>query len=62
MSPCLWFLIILGLIGAFGPLPTFEDLENPETKQATEIYSADSVLLGKFYLTHSTNSKQNIRN
>lgn len=55
-----WLLFILGLItpvlvfygvskGMLGPLPTFEQLENPETALATEIYSADSVLLGKYF-------------
>ena len=45
----LFFLMFLGITGFFGPLPSFEELENPKNKQATEIYSADSVLLGKYY-------------
>lgn len=32
-----------------GELPTFEELENPEFSIATEVYSADSVMLGKYY-------------
>lgn len=32
-----------------GELPTFEELENPDLSLATELYSADSVLLGKYY-------------
>ncbi len=44
-------------LGALGPLPTFEELENPKTALATEIYSADSVLLGKYYSQNRTNVK-----
>lgn len=36
--------------GGFGPMPTFDELENPQTNFATHIYSADSLILGKFYL------------
>lgn len=56
----IWVLFILAWLsfyglfyaigkGALGPLPTFEQLENPKTALATEIYTADSVLLGKWY-------------
>jgi penicillin-binding protein 1A len=31
-------------------LPSFEELENPKINAASEIYSADGVLLGKFYV------------
>ncbi len=44
-------------LGALGDLPTFEELENPHTALATEIYSSDSVLLGKFYSQNRTNVK-----
>ena len=48
---------ILGIAGGvwfasmawFGPLPTFEELENPQQNLATEIYASDGVLLGKFF-------------
>ncbi len=33
----------------FGPLPSFEELENPKQNLATEIYASDGVLLGKFF-------------
>lgn len=36
-------------MGWFGPLPTFEELENPQQNLATEIYAFDGVLLGKFF-------------
>ena len=36
-------------MGWFGPLPSFEELENPQQNLATEIYTCDDVLLGKFF-------------
>ncbi|MCH8903341.1 MAG: transglycosylase domain-containing protein [Bacteroidetes bacterium] len=43
-------LVILSAAnGSFGPLPTFEQLENPKSDLASEVYSADGVLLGKYY-------------
>ncbi|MCM4172193.1 penicillin-binding protein [Arenibacter sp. TNZ] len=36
--------------GFLGELPTFETLENPQTKLASEIISSDGETLGKFYL------------
>jgi penicillin-binding protein 1A len=35
--------------GAFGFMPTFEELENPDSNLATEIYSSDSVILGTYF-------------
>jgi penicillin-binding protein 1A len=34
----------------FGKLPTFDELENPQTSLASEVYSSDGVLLGKYYV------------
>ena len=39
----------LASMGWFGPLPSFEELENPKQNLATEIYASDGVLLGKFF-------------
>jgi penicillin-binding protein 1A len=36
--------------GVFGAMPSFDELENPESSVATEIISADGKTLGKFYL------------
>ena len=33
----------------FGSLPEVSDLENPEMKIASELYSSDSMLIGKYY-------------
>jgi len=45
--------ILLGK-GKLGYVPTFEDLENPQNNLASEVYSADGKLLGKFYLENRT--------
>ncbi len=36
--------------GAFGKLPTTEDLKKINTRVASEVYSADGKIIGKFYL------------
>ncbi|PCJ87507.1 MAG: penicillin-binding protein [Flavobacteriales bacterium] len=53
------FAGLLGLVAAgfFGELPTFEELENPTTNLATEIYSADQKLLGKYFRENRTNAR-----
>ncbi len=43
----LFFLLAKGRLGY---VPSFEDLENPENNLASEVYSADSVLLGPIYI------------
>ncbi len=35
--------------GLFGDMPSFEQLENPRSQLATEVYSAEGILLGKYY-------------
>lgn len=44
----LFFVLIAN--GVFGHMPTFEDLENPKSNAATEVYSADGELLGTFFI------------
>ena len=41
--------------GVFGTMPTFEELENPRTNLATEIYSADGKLLGTYFVENRSN-------
>lgn len=43
--------------GFFGELPTFEDLENPKSSLATEVISADGVVLGKYYIQNRSFTK-----
>lgn len=47
-------IFLLASWGVFGTLPTFEELENPETNLATEILSSDGKTLGKFYNENRT--------
>lgn len=42
-------------LGVFGPMPTFEELENPKTNLATEIISADGKVLGTYYYENRSN-------
>ncbi len=48
------FVFLLAGWGAFGKMPTFEELENPETNLATEIFSSDGETLGKYYSENRT--------
>ena len=61
----MWSFTIIGLITVaslfimaknekFGPMPTFDELENPQTNLATIIYSADGVELGIFFEENRT--------
>jgi penicillin-binding protein 1A len=63
-----WLLLILGpslialhlftiSIGLWGPLPTFEELENPNSNQASEVYSADQKILGTYFVQNRSNIK-----
>lgn len=64
----LWFWLVFlggvaaitGLISAttfgyFGHLPSFEELENPKSNLATEIYSSDGVVLGSYFIQNRSN-------
>src|SRR3970282_952625 len=35
--------------GLFGSMPSFEDLENPDSNLATEVISSDGVVIGKYF-------------
>src|SRR5690606_830706 len=48
------FLFLLAGWGVFGKMPKFEELENPETNLATEIFSSDGQTLGKYYSENRT--------
>ena len=42
-------------LGLFGTLPSFRDLENPKSNQASEVISDDNVVLGTYYIQNRTN-------
>jgi penicillin-binding protein 1A len=53
-------------LGLFGEMPEFKSLENPESELASELFSSDGYLLGKYYrenrspVTYSELSKNTI--
>jgi len=50
-----FLLVLLTSAGLFGRLPTIEDLANPRSNLASEILSADQVVIGKFYVENRSN-------
>lgn len=44
-----FLIFLLASWGALGHMPSFNDLENPESNLATEIISSDGEVIGKFY-------------
>ena len=52
-SIVLFFLLVR--IGIFGTLPSFDELENPTANLASKIYSADSVMIGKYFVDNRSN-------
>lgn len=50
----LFLFFLFASWGLFGKMPSFEDLENPNSNLATEIISSDGVTLGKFYNENRT--------
>jgi penicillin-binding protein 1A len=54
---CFAFLVIMILLVAFqifGPLPSFRELENPKSDQASEVISSDDQVLGKYFVKNRT--------
>ncbi len=53
-----YFFGIASIVGLFvylsGDLPSFEELENPQSRVASNVYSADDVLLGKYFIENRT--------
>jgi len=47
-------LVLLVRFGAFGKLPSEKDLANISNHNASEVYSSDGVLLGKYYIENRT--------
>jgi penicillin-binding protein 1A len=56
-----FFILIIALtaLGVFGQLPSFRDLENPKSNQASEILSSDKQILGKYYVQNRSNVSYN---
>lgn len=43
-------LFVLIAVGAFGPMPSFEELENPRSNMASEVLAEDQTVLGSYYI------------
>lgn len=43
-------MLLLTVLGVFGRMPSFEELENPKSNLATEIYSEDGKVIGSFFV------------
>ncbi len=54
----LFMLVQLTSFEFFGPLPTFDQLENPKNNLATEVISSDSIVIGKFFIENRTSAKK----
>ena len=52
-------IIALTALGVFGPLPSFRDLENPKSNQASEVISSDKQVLGKYFVENRSNVTYN---
>lgn len=53
------FFVMLVWLGIFGPLPDKQDLQDINNPIASEVYSADSVLLGRYYIEERSYLKPN---
>ncbi|HEU4496730.1 MAG TPA: transglycosylase domain-containing protein, partial [Flavobacterium sp.] len=51
---CIFLFFLFASWGLFGSMPSFEELENPESDLATEIISSDGETIGKFYNENRT--------
>lgn len=58
-----FILVVLLFVGAnfgmLGKMPSLKQLQNPEADLASEIYSADGVLMGKYYSENRSEVKYN---
>lgn len=57
LGPFVFLFLLVSLIaaGVFGGLPTFEELENPNSLLASEVYSSDMKTLGKYFRENRVN-------
>jgi penicillin-binding protein 1A len=47
-------LVAYDIGGLFGPMPSLERLENPQSALSSEVYSSDMVMLGKYFRENRT--------
>lgn len=56
-----FLFIFLIMVGAFGKLPSLQELENPTILQASEVIATDGTLMGKYYSEKGNRSVVNYR-
>ena len=52
-------IFALANFGAFGKMPSLQDLENPEADLASEVFTSDGKLMGKYYAENRSEIKYN---
>ncbi len=52
-------MLLCANFGVFGKMPSVAELENPEADLASEIYTSDGVLMGKYYSENRSEVKYN---
>src|SRR5690606_10395375 len=52
--PLFIFSVSINLFNLYGDQPSLRSLENPKEELSSELYSADNVLLGKYYRENRT--------
>lgn len=55
----LFLTVYFNWFGWFGEIPDFEILENPKSELASEIYSDDGVIMGKYFRTNRSRAEFN---
>ena len=50
-------LFVAANFGLFGKIPSMEDLQHPEADLASELYSSDGKLMGKYYAENRSEVK-----
>jgi len=55
----LLLMLLCANFGLFGKMPSVEQLQNPEADLASEIYTSDGVLMGKYYSENRSEVKYN---
>ena len=54
IAPVVMIFVLLVMVWAFAEIPSFEELENPDSKLATQVISDDSVILTTFHIENRT--------
>lgn len=54
LLPLYIFFVSINFLNLFGEMPSLEVLENPKSEVASELYTADNVLLGKYFRENRT--------